>query len=82
MPSSSSVVSFPRGSCVFCDAAFAPYTALRTDTDRDIVRTSLLLGLREVLAPYFEPTCQDPDRYLVDALYGCLYEALTQIEGM
>jgi hypothetical protein len=66
----------------FCDAAFAPYTALRADTDRDIARTSLLLGLREVLAPYFEPTCHDPDRHLVDALYGCLYEALNQIEGM
>lgn len=66
----------------FCDAAFAPGYALRTDTAQDDDTTSLLLGLRDVLAPFFHTQSDDPDRYLVEALYGCLYEALAAIEGL
>jgi hypothetical protein len=66
----------------FCDAAFAPGSALRNDTAQDDDTTSLLLGLRDVLAPYFQPESEDPDRYLVEALYGCLHEALAGIEGL
>ncbi|MFB9902871.1 pPIWI_RE_Z domain-containing protein [Allokutzneria oryzae] len=66
----------------FCDAAFAPGAARRSDTDTDDASLSLLIGLREVLSPYFAPGSTDPDTYLVDALYGCLHEALSQLEGL
>ncbi|MBF6238720.1 transposase [Nocardia otitidiscaviarum] len=66
----------------FCDAAFAPAVAQRSDTARDDDSTSLLIGLRDILAPYFRPDCTDADRDLVDALYGCLYTALSTIEGL
>ena len=66
----------------FCDAAFAPTAALRITGQRDDASLSLLIGLRDVLAPYFIPGCTDPDTYLVHALYGCLYEALSQLKGL
>ncbi len=66
----------------FCDAAFAPSAARRTENSSDDASLSLLIGLRDVLAPYFAPDSTDPDTYLVDALYGCLYEALAQLEGL
>jgi hypothetical protein len=66
----------------FCDAAFAPSAAQRTDSRRDDASRSLLIGLREVLAPYFDADSTDPDAYLVAALYGCLHEALAQLEGL
>ena len=63
----------------FCDAAFAPNTARRGDdaTDLDDASTSLLLGMRDVLAPYFDPAGTDADRHLVQALYQPLHQALT-----
>jgi hypothetical protein len=63
----------------FCDAAFAPLTACRGegDTDLDDASTSLLYGMRDVLTPYFDPTGNDPDRHLVQALYQPLFQALT-----
>jgi pPIWI RE three-gene island domain Z len=66
----------------FCDAAFAPGAARRSENSADDASLSLLIGLRDVLAPYFAPDCTDPDTYLVEALYGCLYEALAQLEGL
>lgn len=65
----------------FCDAAFAPVTARRSDTDTDLddASTSLLHGMREVLTPYFEPTGTNTDRHLVQALYQPLYRALTNM---
>lgn len=66
----------------FCDAAFAPTAAERTTGRRDDASLSLLIGLREVLAPYFAPGCTDPDTYLVHALYGCLHEALSELKGL
>jgi hypothetical protein len=66
----------------FCDAAFAPGYASRSDDARDDDTTSLLLGLRDVLAPYFHPRSIDSDRYLVEALYGCLHDALVGLEGL
>lgn len=66
----------------FCDAAFAPIAAQRTTGQRDDAALSLLVGLREVLAPYFVPGCTDPDTYLVHTLYGCLHEALSKIKGL
>jgi hypothetical protein len=61
----------------FCDAAFAPKTAHRTDNDLDDASTSLLLGMRDVLAPYFDPASADADRHLVKALYQPLHQALS-----
>lgn len=63
----------------FCDAAFAPLTAARSesDTDLDDATTSLLHGMRDVLTPYFDPTATDSDRHLVQGLYQPLYQALT-----
>jgi hypothetical protein len=66
----------------FCDAAFAPNAARRSENSSDDASLSLLIGLREVLAPYFADDCADPDTYLVETLYGCLYEALAQLEGL
>lgn len=66
----------------FCDAAFAPAAAQRSDTAQDDDTTSLLVGLREVLEPYFQADCTDPDRDLVEALYGCLHKALSTIQGL
>jgi hypothetical protein len=63
----------------FCDAAFAPKTAQRADDDLDDASTSLLLGMRDVLAPYFEVAGSDPDRHLVRALYQPLHQALTRM---
>ncbi|WP_433248944.1 hypothetical protein ACQPYK_01435 [Streptosporangium sp. CA-135522] len=66
----------------FCDAAFAPGAARRSENSTDDGSLSLLVGLRDVLSPYFEPGSTDPDTYLVEVLYGCLYEALAQLEGL
>jgi hypothetical protein len=60
----------------FCDAAFAPNTAVRND-DLDDASTSLLYGMQSVLAPYFHHSSTDADRHLVRALYEPLYQALT-----
>jgi hypothetical protein len=61
---------------VFVDAAFAPSEASMTGADT--AETSLLVSMREVLAPYFdEASGTDPvDRSLVDYLYRPLYQAL------
>jgi len=66
----------------FCDAAFAPNTANRLDGDTDTAASSLVVGLRSVLDLYFDPSSSDPERHLVQALYGPLYEALLKIRGM
>jgi hypothetical protein len=63
----------------FCDAAFAPNTARNVDGDLDDASTSLLLGMRDVLAPYFAPDNQHSDRYLVQALYQPLHQALVMM---
>lgn len=66
----------------FCDAAFAPLTANQDEERHDTIETSLALGLRSVLERYFHEGAVDPDRFLVQALYGPLYQALSQIGGM
>ncbi|HET9972576.1 MAG TPA: signal recognition particle [Streptosporangiaceae bacterium] len=61
---------------VFVDAAFAPREAGLTATDTP--DTSLLLSMRQVLAPYFtDESGVDPtERSLVENLYDPLYQAL------
>jgi hypothetical protein len=63
----------------FCDAAFAPKTAQRSDNTLDDASTSLLYGIRDVLEPYFAGDGVHADRHLVQALYHPLYRALTDM---
>jgi hypothetical protein len=64
---------------VFVDAAFAPSEASMTGADT--AETSLLVAMREVLAPYFtdDPGTDPIDRSLVDYLYRPLYQALVNL---
>jgi pPIWI RE three-gene island domain Z len=64
---------------VFVDAAFAPSEASMTGADT--AETSLLVSMREVLAPYFtDDSAIDPvDRSLVEYLYRPLYQALVNL---
>jgi hypothetical protein len=50
-------------------------------TGADTAETSLLVAMREALAPYFDETPgTDPiDRSLVDYLYRPLYQALVNL---
>ena len=65
---------------VFVDAAFAPRKAGLTGDDTP--GTSLLLSLRQVLAPYFTPgsDVSQTDRSLVENLYDPLYQALLGLD--
>jgi hypothetical protein len=55
----------------FCDAAFFP----------DSPERNLLIGWRDILAPYFqaESNLPDLDRELASILYGAIYDQLTRI---
>jgi hypothetical protein len=67
----------------FCDARFAERTARHEGPDTP--QTSLLLGMREVLTPFFEPHTagiRSQDQAVVHILYEPLYQALTRIEGV
>jgi restriction endonuclease in pPIWI_RE module len=66
----------------FCDAAFAPVTASPDEDGQDTAETSLVLGLRSVLEPYFRAGYHGTDRHLAEALYGPLYQALSRVGGM
>lgn len=65
---------------VFVDAAFAPREAGLIGDDTP--GTSLLLSLRQVLAPYFTPGSgvSKTDRSLVENLYDPLYQALLGLD--
>ena len=69
----------------FCDAAFAKRTAFQDELDDEPI-TSLLVSIKEVLAPYFAPDSNsqisDRDRELVRALYGPFYTAIEKIGGI
>jgi len=64
---------------VFVDAAFAPREASMTGADT--AETSLLVSMRDILAPYFTdaPGTAPVDRSLVDYLYRPLYQALVNL---
>ncbi len=64
---------------VFCDAAFAP--ALTEADDRTPAMPSLLLEMRRILRPYFNGS-GGSDSALVQTLYGPLYTALVQMQGV
>ena len=68
----------------FCDAKFAERTARQEGGDTP--QTSLLLGIREVLAPCFDPDriggIPAQDRAVVHILYEPLYQALASLEGV
>jgi len=65
---------------IFVDAAFSPREAGLGATDTPA--TSLLLNMRELLAPYFTPDLgiSDIDKSLVAALYEPLYCALADMD--
>lgn len=70
----------------FVDAAFACRTADNTD-EPEQAHSSLLVGMKHVLRPYFIPNPQPAsqlthDRSLVHTLYGPLYAALERMEGI
>jgi hypothetical protein len=69
----------------FCDSAFARYTALQLE-DHDTAPSSLIVGMQQILAPYFETDgpSQIPlqDRVIAQVLFGPMYEALSTIEGL
>jgi hypothetical protein len=73
-----------RGGCaaqvIFCDAKFAPQIA-KLEVD-ETERTSLLIGMKVVLEPFFDGTSsQSPrTRDLVRILYEPLYQALKRME--
>jgi hypothetical protein len=64
---------------VFVDAAFSPREAGLTAVDTPA--TSLLLSMRQVLAPYFtgDPGIDEIDRSLARFLYEPLYQALADL---
>lgn len=65
---------------IFVDAAFSPREAGLGSFDTPA--TSLLLSMRELLAPYFTPNSSAPsiDKSLVKALYEPLYRALEEMD--
>jgi hypothetical protein len=65
----------------FCDAAFAPRSA---EGENDTASTSLLVGMQEVLRPYFDVNSEvsQTDRELASTLYGPLYSALKCLRGI
>lgn len=66
----------------FCDAAFAPASAAM-DEAGDQEMYSLLVGMRELLRPYFESQSSSPsDSALVQTLYGPFYAALENMKGL
>lgn len=74
-----------RGGCAarvfFCDAKFAPQRANLQNGDKE--STSLIVGMLEVLRPYFTNTSTKTPREkdLVRILYGPLFNALNKLEG-
>lgn len=68
----------------FCDAAFAPRAAAKSD-DPDQPSSSLLVGILRVLEPYFDDTIQSVtqrDKVLVRTLYGPFYQAMKRMKGL
>jgi hypothetical protein len=63
----------------FCDAAFAPGAERNR---KDTAATSILLGMRDALDRYCSPSSTDPDRHLVNDLYGPLHRALSKMKGI
>jgi len=67
----------------FCDAAFAINSAAG-DEEGDRASTSLLVGMKRILRPYFAPHSSQPhpESALVQALYGPFYHALKTVGGV
>ena len=70
---------------IFCDAAFALNTA-HQDEQGDTPQSSLLVGMQEVLRPYFSSKytrgITRTDKALVQAPYEPFYNALENIQGI
>jgi hypothetical protein len=63
----------------WCDAKFAPDSAANEDGKEDTAATSLLVGIVNLLHPFFANDTQIPlrERLLVQSLYYPLYQALS-----
>lgn len=72
-----------RARVLFCDAAFATRSA-ESSEDHDDASSSVLVGIRRVLRPYFDPrSATNPgERLLVDVLYGPFYQAINHMGGI
>ncbi len=66
----------------FIDAAFAPNTASGTGEDNE--KTSMLIGIQKLLAPYFdvESDINRSEKEIAQALYGPFYKAISNVKGM
>lgn len=70
---------------IFCDAAFAPI-AFQQEGGSGQPQTSLLIGMHQLLQRYIDGpptrTVSPTDQVLARALYGPLYQALSQMRGL
>ena len=61
----------------FCDAAFARKSSVMEYDDR---RSSILVGIKEILEPYFSEKQNIFEEEIAKNLYGIFYEALNKSE--
>lgn len=62
----------------WCDAKFAPNSAKNEDGKEDTAASSVLVGMVNLLRPYFEnaPQISQRDRLIVQSLYRPFYQAI------
>lgn len=71
----------------WCDAKFAPNSAKNEDGKDDTAASSILVGMVNLLRPYFEnnPQISRSDRLIVQSLYRPFYQAIsttTNLSGL
>lgn len=71
----------------WCDAKFAPNSAKNEDGKDDTAASSILVGMVNLLRPYFEndPQISRSDRLIVQSLYRPFYQAIsttTKLSGL
>lgn len=71
----------------WCDAKFAPNSAKNEDGKDDTAASSILVGMVNLLRPYFEnnPKISRSDRLIVQSLYRPFYQAIsttTNLSGL
>ncbi|AOW98996.1 hypothetical protein BJP34_05640 [Moorena producens PAL-8-15-08-1] len=73
----------------WCDAKFAQKAAQMDEEEKDTPSTSILVGIRDLLKPYFEESCEDSgeqinkiDQQIVQALYGPFYHAIANTKNL
>ena len=68
----------------WCDAKFGINTAINQDGKEDIAATSVLVGIVNLLRPYFENDPQIPllDRLVVQSLYRPFYHSIAKTKNL